>query len=143
MTSGFGKAAAIQGGGCCYCAPVIVPQDGAKFRGLTNVGYQSSGQPLRWPFKVKGKVIETVPSSTITTDVSDALVAMLAAGAGIGMGATFVTVPYVARGELLPVLADFAVEQDSITALWPESRRTNPAVRAALDRLAEVFARRG
>ena len=88
-------------------------------------------------------MIETVPSSTITTDVSDALVAMLAAGAGIGMGATFVTVPYVARGELLPVLADFAVEQDSITALWPESRRTNPAVRAALDRLAEVFARRG
>jgi DNA-binding transcriptional LysR family regulator len=64
---------------------------------------------------------------------------MLAAGGGIGMGASFVTAPYVARGELIPVLCDFSVERDSITALWPENRRTNPGVRAALKMLEVAF----
>jgi len=53
-----------------------------------------------------------------------------------------VAAPYVARGDLVPVLSDFAVERHNITALWPESRRTNPAVRAFLNRLHEVFRER-
>jgi DNA-binding transcriptional LysR family regulator len=47
--------------------------------------------------------------------------------------------PYLARGELVPVLADYAVERHNITALWPASRRSNPAVRAFLDHLRAVF----
>ncbi len=62
-------------------------------------------------------MVEVVPPSTLTVDVSDALVAILAAGAGMGMGATFVTAPYVKRGELVPVLEDFAVERNNIIAL--------------------------
>lgn len=53
------------------------------------------------------------------------------------MDETFVTAPYVARGEL--VLPRYAVERDAITALWPESRRTNPAVRAFLALLRTTF----
>ena len=48
----------------------------------------------------------------------------------------------VARGEFVPVLPDFAVERNNITALWPESRHTNPAVRAFLALLHEVFQER-
>ena len=61
------------------------------------------------------------------------------AGGGIGIAATFLAQPHVARGALVPVLADFAVERHNVTALWPESRRANPAVRAFLDFLQEVF----
>ena len=64
--------------------------------------------------------------------------ATLVAGGGIGISATFVAAPYVARGELALVLGDFAVERDNITALWPSSRRTNPAVRAFLEHLRET-----
>jgi DNA-binding transcriptional LysR family regulator len=39
---------------------------------------------------------------------------------------------------LVPVLGDFAVERETITALWPSSRRTNPAVRAFLEHLREA-----
>jgi len=83
-----------------------------------------------------------VPPSSIVVDVSDAVVAALVAGGGIGISATFVAAPYVARGELVPILSDFAVEQQNITAIWPESRRANPAVRAFLTLLQEIFEKR-
>jgi len=134
---------------CCFASPAYLAERGTPAHpddlaghDTVTLRYQSTGQPLRWPFRIGAKVIEIVPPSTLTTDTSEALIAMLAAGAGIGMGAPFVTAPYVARGELVPVLGDFAVERTSITAIWPESRRTNPAVRAALEMLQEAFAQR-
>lgn len=133
---------------CCFAAPDYIAQHGTPAHpndlaehDTVTLRYQSSGQLLPWPFKIAGTVVEMVPSSTIVVDVSEALVGMLVAGAGIGLGATFVTAPYVGRGELVPVLADYAVEQSSITAVWPESRRTNPAVLAALGMLDAAFAR--
>ncbi|WP_352669101.1 hypothetical protein [Mesorhizobium sp. M0166] len=38
----------------------------------------------------------------------------------------------------MPVLSNHAVERHNITAVWPESRRANPAVRAFLDLLQGV-----
>jgi DNA-binding transcriptional LysR family regulator len=65
--------------------------------------------------------------------------AVLVAGGGIGITPTYICAPYVARGELVPVLAQFAVERSSVTALWPESRRASPNVKAFVAFLAEVF----
>ncbi len=107
-----------------------------------NLRYQSTGQAFRWPFRIGERVIEIVPPSGVVVDVSDALVATLAAGGGIGVSATFIAAPYVARGELVPILSEFAVERHNITALWPESRRANPAVRAFLTLLQEIFQER-
>jgi DNA-binding transcriptional LysR family regulator len=45
---------------------------------------------------------------------------------------------HVTAGLLVPVLAKFAVERATITALWPESRRTSPNVKAFLNFLYEV-----
>jgi len=104
--------------------------------------YQSSGQIFPWPFKIGKRVVEIVPPASIFVDVSLALIATLTAGGGIGMSATFIAAPYVARGELVPVLSEFAVERHNITALWPESRRANPAVRAFLIFLEESFQKR-
>jgi DNA-binding transcriptional LysR family regulator len=104
-----------------------------------NLRYQSTGQVFRWPFRIGDRDIEIVPSSGVIADASEAVVATIAAGAGIGMATTFVAAPWVKRGELLPVLSDFAVERHNITAVWPESRRTNPAVRAFIDYLIELF----
>ena len=104
-----------------------------------NLRYQSTGLAFRWPFQIGAREIEIIPPAGIVVDVSEALVATLAAGGGIGMSATFIAAPYVARGELVPILTKFAVERHNITALWPESRRANPAVRAFLALLQEVF----
>ena len=134
---------------CCFASPAYLAERGTpkhpdELAGheTVNLRYQSTGQTLRWPFRVGDRVIEIVPPSELVADVSDALVAILAAGGGIGMAATFITAPYVARGELIPVLSDFAVERHNITAVWPESRHANPAVRAFLTMLHDTFQER-
>lgn len=134
---------------CCFASPAYLAMRGTPMHpdeleghDTVNLRYQSTGQVLRWPFRIGDRVIEIVPPSGIVVDVSDALVAMLAAGGGIGISASFIAAPYVARGELVPVLSEFAVERHNITALWPESRRANPAVRAFLTLLQEVFQER-
>ncbi len=134
---------------CCFASPTYLAERGAPKHpdelaehDTVNLRYQSTGQTLRWPFQVGDRVIEIVPPSELAADVSDALVAMLVAGGGIGMVATFITGPYVARGELIPVLSDYAVERHNVTAVWPESRHANPAVRAFLTMLHDTFQER-
>ncbi|WP_026790204.1 LysR family transcriptional regulator [Pleomorphomonas oryzae] len=134
---------------CCFASPAYLAAHGTPKHpdeidghDTVNLRYQSSGQPLRWPFRMGDREIEIVPPSGIVVDVSEAVMTTLAAGGGIGIGATFIAAPYVVRGELLPVLSEFAVERHNITALWPESRRTNPAVRAFLNLLQTAFRER-
>jgi DNA-binding transcriptional LysR family regulator len=45
----------------------------------------------------------------------------------------------VVRGELVPVLPQFVMERFPINALWPESRRGSPNVKAFLEFLSEIF----
>jgi len=106
-----------------------------------NLRYQSSGQVFRWPFKVSGREIDIVPPSAIVVDASEAVMAAVLGGAGIGMATEFMAAPHVARGALAPVLAEFAVERQNITILWPVSRRANPAVRAFIEFLQEAATR--
>ncbi|TGD99643.1 LysR family transcriptional regulator [Methylobacterium nonmethylotrophicum] len=134
---------------CCFASPAYLDARGTPRHPDELVGhetvvlrYQSTGQVLHWPFRIEGQVVEMTPPTGLSVDVSEALVAVLAAGGGIGMAATFVTAPYVSRGELIPVLSRFAVPRDNVTALWPASRRTNPAVRAFLATLQETFRER-
>ncbi|TAU79625.1 LysR family transcriptional regulator (plasmid) [Rhizobium leguminosarum] len=101
--------------------------------------YQSSGQLLRWPFKVGAKIIEFVPEHAVVTDASDAVAAIAVAGGGICISPTYVAAPFVKAGLLVPVLAEFAVDLFPITALWPESRRGNPNVNAFVAFLQGVF----
>ncbi|NKN14282.1 LysR family transcriptional regulator [Rhizobium laguerreae] len=134
---------------CAFASPAYlaargIPTHPNELEGHETVTlrYQSTGQAFRWPFKIGEKTIETLPPSRLIVDASDALVEMLVAGGGIGIVATFLAAPHVARGELVPVLPEFAVERHNITALWPESRKTNPAVRAFIARLQDVFRER-
>ncbi len=130
---------------CCYASPEYLaecspPTHPDKLEEHETVGmrYQSSGQIFRWPFRVGDKEIEIVPSSGIIVDASEAVLATIAAGAGIGLATSFMARAWVSRGALVPVLADYAVDRHNITALWPESRRSNPAVRAFLDTLIQL-----
>lgn len=131
---------------CAFASPAYLarrgtprhPDDLAQ-HDCVNFRFQSSGQALRWPFRIDGRLVEIVPPPGAIVDASDAVIAMLAAGGGIGISPTYVAATSVARGELVPVLADFAVDRSAITALWPESRRASPSVRAFVAFLSEVF----
>jgi DNA-binding transcriptional LysR family regulator len=103
------------------------------------VRYQSSGQTMRWPFKVGKRNLEIVPDAGIVVDSTDAVAIVLARGGGIGISPTYVAASYVERGELVPLLKEHWTDRSEITALWPESRRGNPTVRAFIDFLDEGF----
>lgn len=132
---------------CAFASPAYLakhgipqhPEDLATHE-CVNFRYQSSGQTLRWPFHVGERVLEILPDAGIVVDVSDAVAAILAAGGGIGISPTYIAAPYVRRGELVPVLTPFMLsDKFDITALWPESRRGNPNVKAFVGFLGEVF----
>jgi DNA-binding transcriptional LysR family regulator len=114
------------------------PED-LKDHDCVNFRYQTSGQTLRWTFKVASRTTEFTPDAAIVVDVSDAVVEVLAAGGGIGMSASFIAAPYVERGLLVPILHEFSVDGSTITAVWPESRRGSPNVKAFIAFLGEVF----
>jgi DNA-binding transcriptional LysR family regulator len=130
---------------CCYASPDYLarcgtprhPDELAEHE-TVNLRYQNTGQTLRWPFRIGDKEIEILPSSPVIVDASEAILAAMVAGAGIGIAASFMAAPRVSRQELVPILAEFAVQRENITAIWPESRRTNPAVRAFLHILIEL-----
>jgi DNA-binding transcriptional LysR family regulator len=131
---------------CCYASPAYLAASGTprhpdelQSYETVNLRYQSSGQLFRWPFRIAERDVEIVPPSSIVVDASEAVISTVAAGSGIGMASSFMATSWVKRGDLVPVLSDFAVERHNITAVWPQSRRTNPAVRAFLNMLTEAF----
>ncbi|SMS11199.1 LysR family transcriptional regulator [Pseudomonas viridiflava] len=129
----------------CYASPDYLARCGTPghpdelvAHETVSLRYQSTGQVFRWPIRIGDKEIEILPSSSLIVDASEAVIVAIAAGAGIGMAASFMAAPWVKRKELIPILSDFAIDRHNITALWPASRRTNPAVRAFLDVLIET-----
>lgn len=133
---------------CAFASPAYLAKRGVPQRpeellehDCVNVRFQSSGQILRWPFQVGDRVIEIQPNDHIVVDVSDAVVATLVAGGGIGMAPTYVAAPHVKRGELVPVLAEYSVDRAPITALWPHSRGDSPNVEVFVRFLREHFPR--
>lgn len=120
---------------CAYASPAYLARRGTPWHPddlvdheCANFRFQSSGQPLRWPFQIDGRFVELTPTVGVTVDASDGLSAVLVGGGGIGISATYIAAPHVAGGELVPVLEDYAVERTVVTALWPESRRASPNV---------------
>lgn len=131
---------------CAFASPDYLARRGTPLHpddlpshDCVNFRYQSSGQPLRWPFRIGGRVVEIAPPAGITVDVSDGVAAAVAAGGGIGISPTYLAATYVRRGELVPVLGEYAVEVSAVVALWPVSRRASPNVRAFLDFLPGIF----
>ncbi len=130
---------------CCYASPSYLEERGAPSHPdklheheTVSLRYQSTGQMFRWAFRIGDKEIEIAPRSGIVVDASEAVLATIAAGAGIGMATSFMAHAWVRRGALVPVLSQYAVERNNITAVWPQSRRSNPAVRAFLETLTHL-----
>ena len=129
-----------------FASPAYLAKRGAPHRvedleghDCVNVRHYNSGQLLRWPFQVGNHTVEVLPTAGVVVDNTEAVTVAVAGGAGIGLSPTYVAAPYVARGELLPVLTEYWADRGAITALWSESRRGNPNVTAFVAFLREIF----
>lgn len=110
-----------------------------KDHDCVNFRYQASGQTLVWTFQMGSRVVQFIPDAAIVVDSSDAVAEVLAAGGGVGMLASLIATPYVERGLLVPVLAEFAIDGAPITAVWPSSRHANPNLKAFISFLGDIF----
>ena len=131
---------------CAFASPGYLQRRGTPkhpddlvHHDCVNFRYQSSGQVLRWPFRIGERLVEITPDPGIVTDLSEVVAAIVEAGGGIGISPTYLAASYVRRGALVPVLREFAADRSVITALWPESRRGSPNVKAFLALLDEIF----
>ncbi|MRW82651.1 LysR family transcriptional regulator [Pseudoduganella sp. FT26W] len=131
---------------CAFAAPSYLAKRGTPRsiddlmqHDCVNFRYQSSGQALRWPFQVGERLIEMTPSAGIIIDATDGVLAAVSAGGGIGISPTYAAATYVERGLLVPILPELAVERFVIAAMWPESRRGSPNVKAFVEFLLEIF----
>jgi len=101
--------------------------------------FTTSGRLFRWPFIVDGKRVEIAPPGVMVADDGEALAALAEAGIGVAMIATYIAAPLVQAGRLVPLLTTFVAEQAPISVLYPESRRTSPAVRAFVAFISELI----
>lgn len=131
---------------CAFAAPSYLAKRGVPRiiddlleHECVNFRYQSSGQTLRWPFQVGERMVEMTPNAGIIIDATDGVLAAVAAGGGIGIAPTYAAGFYVERKLLVPILPELAVERFTITAMWPESRRGSPNVKAFVSFLQEIF----
>lgn len=133
-----------------YASPVYLARKGPlrhpnelAQHDLANFRYQSSGYPLRWRFQLGQQKWDITPQAGIVVDTSDALLAVLVGGGGIGVLATYIAASAVARGELVPLLDEYTFNSSMISAVWPESRRSSPSVKAFVAFLVKIFERVG
>ena len=130
---------------CAFASPGYLRDRGPRHpndllqHDCVNFRYQSTGQEAAWRFDVGGKLVEFTPVSNLIIDVSDAIAATLASGAGIGISTMYFAAPFVRRRELVHGLHDFAYDRLHLHAVWPESWRSNPAVRAFVGFLQDIF----
>lgn len=116
------------------CAPLKTPHDLAGLPVLAFSEAFSAPDWMLWDSAGQPHLIEG--EQRLTANNMQILAAIATAGAGIVFGPTFVLGPYIARGELVRVLADHEAASLDISAVYTTKEYLPKALRAFLDHLA-------
>lgn len=99
---------------------------------------QADGRAYRWEFEKKGKRIEVAVEGPLVTNQSDIGVAAALQGLGIAYAFDRERVDgYLARGELVQVLADWSITRPGLFLYHPSRRHFPAALRAFIDCLLD------
>ena len=99
------------------------------------------GEP--WVFRRDGESIRVPVHARLYANNSHALVTAAVAGLGVALLADWVVDPYIERGELVPILAEYETPPAPIQALMAPGRMRHPRVKAFVDGLDRAFRDRG
>lgn len=107
------------------------------------VTYFSPVSLRRYPleFHQGGERIEIGGAAHLTVNESNAYLAALVAGQGVGQITLFQARPHLERGELLQLLPDWPQPLLPVYVVYPPNRHLSAKVRAFVDWAAELFAR--
>lgn len=107
------------------------------------VNYMShrTGRPFPFTFTKQGERHEITGRHVVSVNDSRAMLAAGLSHLGLFRTTTFQAAPYVARGELVPLLLDWCAETIPIHVVYPPNRHLSTKLRVFVDWAAELFSR--
>lgn len=107
----------------------------------TTVNYFSTrnGRPYPNEFEKDGQRLEISGRYKLSVNESNAMIAALLAGLGVGQIAAFTALPLIERGELVHVLPDWTCDTIPLYVVYPPNRHLSAKVRAFVEWVAELF----
>lgn len=106
------------------------------------VGYFSSltGRPFPLHFTRAGESLEVSGGVAVALNESTAHMTALLSGLGIGQTFGFMARPFIADGQLVPVLPDWQRDRHPLYLVYPSNRHLSAKLRVFADWAADVFA---
>lgn len=122
------------------CAPAYLTRFGAPQHPRDLVQHRCIGwrprpdlPPYRWEFTEDGRDFDVAVRPEITTNDLRLMIRLACAGAGITFAVVDCLQPFVARGELVPVLEDYCPPYPGFHLYYPNRRNLAPKLRALVD----------
>jgi DNA-binding transcriptional LysR family regulator len=118
-----------------YLSRHPAPAHPRDLHGHVCIGWRHYGNaaPYRWEFTEEGRDFEVVVEARVNTNDMGLMLRLARQGVGLTVGMEETFRPYVARGELLPVLEAFCPEFAGFFLYYPSRVHTPPKLRALVD----------
>lgn len=100
----------------------------------------TSGRLRDWAYLCEGETLTVPVNGRLVFSDLDAILSSALAGMGLARLGAHHVLPYLDRGELLPVLGQFSAPAGSIKVYYPYHRLMPPKVRVFVDYLSEALA---
>lgn len=103
-------------------------------RNCVNYRQIGGGGLMQWEFEREGKELRVRTKGQLVVNDGDLAAAAVIAGAGLGYMIEEHALPYIAKGQLIPVLDEWCTPFAGLHLCYP-SRQVTPALRALIDAL--------
>lgn len=130
---------------CCASPEVLakhgvpaVPEDLARYPQLGFL-QPTSGQPVPWFFARNDVASEQMPDARIWINHAESLIDAAISGGGVIQLLSLSLQPYIEKGALVPILADWSAPGPTISAIYPPSRHQPAKISAFVRFLSELF----
>ena len=91
--------------------------------------------PYRWEFAEEGREFDVAVNARLNTNDMGVMIRTACAGGGIAFGMEETYRPYIARGELVPLLADYLPTFAGFYLYFPSRKNLAPKLRALIDHM--------
>lgn len=91
--------------------------------------------PYRWEFAEKGREFDVAVNAQLNTNDMGVMIRTACAGGGIAIGLEETYRPYIARGELVPLLEAYLPEFAGFYLYFPSRKNLPPKLRALIDHM--------
>jgi len=125
---------------CAVAAPAYldrhgIPRHPRELADHVLIGWRprSDVAPYRWEFTENGRDFDVSVDPAMTTNDMGMMIRMALAGAGITFGMIETFTPYFARGELVPLLAEYGPPFAGFYLYYPRRHRQPVKLRALID----------